>query len=300
MLAVAGFFLLYRIPFGEFFGRWAQIFRHKPSARKRRRELITRRKKEPPAFLRYFTEARKILTRAGRAQEFPAMIVLTVLFAAAGVFLSVLADNVFLLPVLPVGFGLLPALYVHAREGAYIRELNENLKTAIGVVTNVYIQSEDLVAAVKSCLGQMKPPFETVFREFVAETTYIEADLPRAIRNMKAKIDSRIFREWCDVLVQCCDNRDLKYVLPLITEKADEIITVQAELDTQLSSETSHYKMLFVLALLMLPLMFLIEPEWFWQMMHSTAGRLAVMLAAAAVFGSLLYAVKTLKPIEYR
>lgn len=300
ILLIAGLFLLFRVSFSQYFSRWAEIFRNKKkSVRQRRKEIVTG-KKRVPFVLKIYIEAKEILTQTGRAQMFPLIIVATFVLGVAGVFIAIAADNVFLIPVLGLGLAALPVILVHAQEGSLTRRMNGKLKETVNVISNTYIETEDIVHSFKSNLELLKPPFSEACAEFVAEATFLQANIPKALRNLKQKIDNDQWREWCDVLIQCSDNKELKHVLPAIVDKIDDIISVQAEIDAVTSSEVSQFRTIIIIGAVMFALMALIEPVWFGVLVSHSFGKFIVALAAAIVIGTVAFAVKILKPVEYR
>jgi hypothetical protein len=299
VLAIIGLFLLFRVPFAGYFNKWSELLQNRQKRSKTRRNEIVKGKKKVPPLILYFREAKKILTQSGKEIYLPLANVSMVVLFVAGIILSFAADNILLLPVLTIGLSLLPMAFVHSKKASFMRQFNGNMKSALGVITNTYIQTEDIVSSTLTNLRLLKPPFNDVFSEFAAEANYIESNIPKAISKMKLKIDNRIFKEWCDVLIQCNDNNELKYVLPLIVEKNDEIISVQTELDTKNAPEISNYRAIFIIDILTLPLMFLIERPWYDQLAASMIGKFVIALAAALSLISLFYSIKDLNPIEY-
>lgn len=300
ILMTVGLFLLFSVSFSKYFSRWAEIFRNKKKSVRQRRKEIVSGKKKVPLVSRIYTEAKDILTQTGQSQMFPVVIVLTFVLGVAGVFISIVADNIFLVHVLGLGFAAAPVLFVHSQKGNLTRQMNGKLKEAMNVVSNTYIQTEDIVHSFKSNLTLLKPPFSDACAEFVAEATFLQANIPKALRNLKEKIDSDQWREWCDVLIQCNDNKELKHVLPVIVDKVDDIISVQSEIDAVISSEVSQLRTIVIIGAVMFFLMALIEPVWFSVLVSNTFGKLIVAIAAAIVLGAVSLAVKILKPVEYR
>lgn len=296
ILIVAGLFLVLRIPVSEYITQWRKLLRRRNTTGKRRREIITGEKK-PSRLLRYFRESRQILIQTGRGNLYPLAQVGAALFAVAGVFLAFAMNNPFLIPVFAVCLFILPFALIHKLELPLAASFNRDMKAALGVVTSTYIQTEDIQSAVERHLELIKPPFLDVFREFIVELKVIEPNVPRALRNMARKIDSSIFREWCSVLIQCQDNKDMKQVLPATVEKIDENITVQAETDTKSSPQISRFNVLLVLNFISLPLLSLIARSWCDAMVSNFFGQFIVAVSFAAAFIALFYSIRILKPV---
>lgn len=310
-LLIAGLFLLCRISaieyirlvLGKFF-HFAGIGRKK-SGSVRRRELLhekrtpTRLERWLSSLLDYYKESRKILHDAGRDDLHPIMIASMAILFGIGLAAGTLCNNMLLSLVLAIGLCGLPMAYVHDSNLRHARAFAQDMKAAAGVVTNTYIQNENIVEAFESNLSIVNLPFSDVFAEFVAEAKYIDTNIPRAIESMKRKIDSSLFREWCDVFIQCYDNREMKQVLPLIVDKMEDLISAQSEQATITSEKSSEYKTIFIINALNLPLMFFLKRTWFFDFVTNPVGKAAIAVAAGLTLASIYYAIYARKPVEY-
>ena len=117
--------------------------------------------------------------------------------------MGLLVGNTFLVPVLGIGFALIPLWYLRSTAAAYKRHLNEELETAISVITTSYLRTEDIIRAVKENLPNIGQPVKATFESFLYETEMINANIPNAINMMKLRVKNRVFHEWCDMLIQC-------------------------------------------------------------------------------------------------
>jgi tight adherence protein B len=300
ILAVAGLFFLFRIPFTAYFNKWAELLRSRKKSKRIKRHEVVTGEKHRATILKYFDEVRDILIKTGKMQMYPLVKVISVLLLPAGIFIGLALGNLFLALVLAVGLFFIPYIFVHSMKGAFIRENNDNLKASLSVITNTYIQSEDILYSVESNLKLLRPPYSDIFDQFVYQAKFIEASLPKVISIIKDKVDNLVFKEWCDVLIQCCDNKELKFVLSLTVEKLDEIIAVQTELDTLSEPETKHFQTIFLINLLSLPLLYLIQRSWYEALANNPPGQLLIAAYAAVSFIALNYSVKVLKPVEYQ
>lgn len=299
ILLIAGLFLLAGVRPREYGRFWVDRFRHKSRATQRRRRMA-RESIRSPLLIRYFAGARAVLLRGGHDAWFPMIVTAAVALAAGGVLVSLAVGNVFLVPVLALGLVLLPFAIVYSREKPQADAFNRAMKTALGVVTNTYIQTGDIIHAIESSREMLQPPFSDVFAEFLGDVGHLGPSVPAAIRRMVAKIDDSLFREWCRILIQCQDNQELRYTLPLVVEKIDDTIQVQAETDTDNDQKARNFKAILAIDLLTLPLMALIEPSWLRPLLTQTGGQLTVALAAAVTFGAVYWCIHALAPVRYK
>lgn len=296
-LLIAGLFLLVGIRPREYLRFWLDRFQHKFSANQRRRRLAGESTK-PPLLIRYFAGARAVLIHGGADNWFPLIILAALILAAAGVLAGLAANNIFLVPVLGFGLALLPFGLAYSREKPQTDTFNRSMKASLGVITYTYIQSGDIIHAVESNHETLEPPFSDVFTEFLGDAGHLGPSIPAAIRRMMEKVDDSLFKEWCRVLIQCQDNQELKYVLPLVLEKIDDTIQVQAETDTITAPDSRAFQIILAGDLLSLPLMALMEPSWLHTLTTHTGGQLTIALYAAMSFGALYWYIHGLAPVH--
>ena len=77
--------------------------------------------------------------------------------------------------------------FVHLRSTAasYKKHLNEELETAISIITTSYLRTEDLIRAVKENLPYINEPVKANFEAFVYEAELINANTTSAINSLK-------------------------------------------------------------------------------------------------------------------
>ena len=62
----------------------------------------------------------------------------------------------------------------------------------------------------------------------------VDSDLVKALHRLRERIDNRYRYDWCDVLVQCQRDRQLRYALSGIVARLGEMRRVQMETDTMI------------------------------------------------------------------
>ena len=179
----------------------------------------------------------------------------SLLLAVVGFLIGLALKNIFAGLVLAVGLGCSPLIVIRIRTGDYIRSLHEKLEGAMGTVTNSYISGGDLIAAVKNNLHLLPAPLDGVFRQFYTETQLIDSDVVKALLRMRGRIDNRYWRDWCDVLIQCQRDRQLRFALPGIVSRLGEMRRSQMETDTAIRKQIGDYIITVLLVLGSIPLM---------------------------------------------
>ena len=222
---------------------------------------------------------------------------LKTLLGALGFILGILMGNLLLSAVLCAGFFWLPNAYFQISSLRYAKEADEAVETAMSLVTNSYLQNEDIKSSVIENITRVDQPLREVFREFLAETGFVDASVKNALHRMKLKTDNAYFSDWCDILIQCQDDRELKYVLPSIVAKLNSVKKLQIELDTVMYDIYKEFIYVAGIVIVNMPLMFLINAEWAKILFGTPIGKLAVAFTVTVVFLASAYVVSVNKSL---
>ncbi|MBQ8765767.1 MAG: hypothetical protein IJZ16_03085, partial [Clostridia bacterium] len=214
------------------------VLKKQSIAQNKRNAMLSKRRrfvdKKPNVFERFKTISEEMLKSSRSNMTFSKYIRVSLLFSLGGVIVGLLLNNILLSIVLAVGMLFVPLEYLVVRQSSYTQMINEQMETALSLITNSYLQSGDIIKAVKENLHRIEPPFYNLFAEFIAEKTFVDSNISRNIRKLKTKVDNSFFSEWCDTLILCQQDRELMYVLPTIVEKMSDIKQIQEELNTQM------------------------------------------------------------------
>jgi Flp pilus assembly protein TadB len=229
LLVIAGLFLLLGVRASDMTRLFAKPFQRQRERTNKIRRITGKSKGKLAATV---DDAKEMLAAAGMNEQIGAYKWAAVILAIAGLLIGFALDNVLAGLVLAAGLGFSPLIVIRIRTGDYIRSLNEKLESAMGTVTNAYVAGGDLIGAVENNLHLLPAPLDGVFRQFYTETQFIDADVVKALRRLRERIDNRYWRDWCDVLVQCQRDRQLRYALPGIVSRIGEMRRAQMEADT--------------------------------------------------------------------
>ena len=226
---------------------------------------------------------------AGMAKNF--------IFVIFGVLYGYLFNNIFLSIIMALlGFMLQHQVSI-IKDYKDKRKLNENLRVSLGIVTGSYIQSNDIIKAVYENINRIPEQVRETFKNFLVETNFINPDVETAVLKMGNSLNNKFFREWCSCILQCQKDRGLKYILLTITEKMLDVKKVQEELDSMMFNVYRDFFSVVAVALGSLPLMFIINREWFNILTNDLLGQVitAAVYLTAGLSG--MYAVKINKPV---
>ncbi len=162
------------------------------------------------------------------------------------------------------------------------------------------MRSDNIVSAVSENIAYLKPPVKDIFGGFVTETTAINADIKAALRHLRGRVDNQVYREWCDGLIQCQDDRNLKTSLMPIVNKLTDIRLVNNELQTILSEPKKEYWMMVCLVIGNIPLLYLLNKEWFHSLMDSLPGKIVLAASGVVIAVTAVFMTKYTRPLEYK
>lgn len=250
-------------------------------------------------FNRENIEIEQLLASTGRKGRFILMKRISVLLFALGAVLSLMLDNPFLIPVLGAGFAFAPVWYLRSTAMVYKKHLNEELETAISVVTTSYLRSGDLLKAVKENIPYLNPPVRGSFEAFITEAEMLNANMVSAINSLKMKIPNRIFHEWCNLLLQCQSDRSMKNTLTFTVQKFSDMRIVQSELEAIINEPKREAFAMMFLVLCNIPLLYVLNKNWFATLIFTLPGKITLAICAAVILYSFTRIMQLSKPIEY-
>ena len=295
MALVVGAFKLFGLRFGELF----ENFINKPQSIKTQIAEVTNRKKKR-FIIRQLEEVSEIMRLTGREDKIPVIFIACGAFAIAGTIIASLLNNVFMIPILGLGMMALPIWYVKLTASHFRKDVSEELETALSIISTAYIRNEDIVTAVEENISYLNPPIQNIFTDFLVQLKLIDSDVIKAIENLKTKVENDVFKEWCDALIQCQYDRNLKSTLTPIVTKLSDIRVVNMELELTLAEPRKEFIIMAILVIANIPLMYFLNKDWYAVLMYSTIGKLILAIDIAAVFICGAFVVKLTRPIEFR
>ncbi len=295
MALIVGEFRLLDIRFTDLF----RDFINKPQSIRTQIDEATNRKKKR-FIVRQIEEVSEIMRLTDREDKIPVVFIACAVFAIAGAIIASLFDNVFLIPVLGIGMMCLPIWYVKLTASHFKKDISEELETALSVISSAYIRNEDIVTAVEENVHYLNPPIKNVFTDFLVQLKLIDSDVVKAIEGLKTKIDNDVFHEWCDALIQCQSDRNLKSTLTPIVTKLSDVRTVNTELELMLAEPRKEFIIMAMLVVATIPILYFLNKDWYEVLMHTGTGKIVLAVDFAAIFICGAFVVKLTRPIEFR
>lgn len=300
LLAVTGSFLLLSLTPFSFLEGLAVYVRPKNTTLKSRIEK-SRKNKQPKGLKLLFLETKEILRVTGKSGLFTVLCILSMILFVVGAMIALTMKNTYLVPVLAVGFALLPFYYTKLTAGRHKKQISTELETALSIVTTSYLRGKNtIIRAIEENAPYLNPPVAEVFRSFLLQAKLINSNLKEALEGMKAGVDNGVFHEWVDAVIACQDDYNLKSTLPPIVSKLSDMRVVSAELDLLLFEPVKEYITMVILLLGSIPLMYFLNQDWYQTLMFTEFGKVLLAICGVVIFVSIAAVAKHTRPIEYK
>jgi tight adherence protein B len=294
-LMVAGLFFIFKIDPIEFIDLLTKPMQRRRALKDRVDKIAG---KKPGFFRQQIINIKEMLASANMGGNIRKYQLASLLLAVTGFLIGTAIDNIMAAVVLALGLAIMPIIYIQLKTGEYIRSLNESIETALSVVTSSYVQSGDLIDAVRSSLKAIPAPLDDVFKKFLVEVEMIDSNVVQALYNMSHRINRRHFKEWCSAAIQCQSDRELRYAMPGIVERLSEYRQIQMETDTAMRRMYTEYGLMVVIILGCIPIMAMMMPGWFDALMNTLVGKITLAVVLLAIFLCTIGVVQSNRPIE--
>jgi len=272
-------------------------FRNKKVTIKQKVNSVQNKKKQK-GLKKLITETKDILEMTGKKDKFTTLCILSFALLILGALLSISMSNLLMIPVLAVGFALMPFWYIKFTAVFYKKQLNSELETALSVITNSYLRSESILTAVEENIDYINPPVRDVFKSFLSQTKLINSNVNLALEGLKSKIDNEVFREWVDGLIACRDDKNLKHTLSTIVSKLSDMRVVGAELEYLMYEPIKEFITLLLLLIGNIPLMYFLNKNWYKILVFTPVGKAVLAICMLVIFISLGAVIRLSKPVE--
>lgn len=273
--------------------KWRNIPQTSVNARK---ELITGKKLS--GFDKFKAEAEDALRLSNTKLTWEQFEGVLIVFTIIGVVIGIILHNILLCVVLGGIMTYVPVIIMKLKQYKYSMYINDQLQSAMNTVTTAYLKNDDINIAVKENLNRIDEPLNAIFREFVASNMFIDSDIVRNIRFMRSRVNNHFFHEWCDALILCQSDRNVKYMLPTIIEEMSDVKNIQEEANTVMMQIYKEFGLVAGMVIANIPFMKLLNSDWFTYLTQTFPGKFIVIITFIVIFISLIYVVKVNKPVS--
>lgn len=244
-------------------------------------------------------QAQEVFERTGQRERYRKTLQVSLAAAVAGVLVGLALHNPLLAIVLAVGFYFIPLWWTQFALYRYDQLLNDELETALSLITTSYSRSNDILSAVSENLENIQDPVKGVFVSFVNALQYVDANAPAQIERMKGTLDNPIFRQWCDSLILCQADHTLRDTLLPIVAKFSDQKAQQEENATKMMLPLQRAVGMILLTLSIIPVFYIAYKEWYLNLVSTFFGQISMVVTAVVVLVTINAAIKLSKPIQY-
>lgn len=241
---------------------------------------------------------RNTMEATGRGQLFPLALTGIIGLAVLGVILAIMFKNLWLIPALSVGLGSLPVLYMSSAVNYYEKTIRDELETALSIITNAYVRTDDIVVAVEESIEFIKPPLRKSFEQFLQDSVVMASNKDIIVR-LRDRVSNQVFYEWCTTLIQCQDDRTLKDNLTPVVTKLTDIRLINTQIESTIATAKSEYYAMVAFMVASIPLLATLSPGSMEILTETPFGKFLVGVVAAVVLFTYFRLRHITKPVEF-
>ena len=271
-----------------------------PETTLREKVLTAKGKKKSSKLTASLNRIKDALESTGKGSQFTVACAASLGLMIIGCVVAVAIDNLLLIPVFAIAFALIPFAFAKRTINYYDNHVSDELETALSIITTSYVRSDDIVTVVKENVQYLKPPVRDIFACFVAENSMISANIKQSIKHLREKVKNSIFKEWCDTLIACQDDRTLKDTLMPVVAKLTDVRLANNEIKGLLFAARTEYFMMAGMVMANIPLLYVLNKDWYNALMYTMLGKIVMAICAGAILVTALLMLRYTKPIEYK
>lgn len=251
-------------------------------------------------FKREFKAASSILQYQGKSEYFNKLKQQALILSAVGVLIGLVASNLLLGIFLAIGLGLIPIWKVRISEHKFKTFVADELESGLSMITTTYLRHNNFINAVKENIEYLNEPLKNVMERFITETEAVNPSVTSALIHIKPLIKNNIWTEWVNELIKCQTNHILKVNLIDIVNKLSDVKIMQSELNVIAYKKIAQFKMILLIDLLAIPVIYLMNKEWFYMFFNRLPGKISLVAVAALLIFCVVKVIRLSSPIEYK
>ena len=245
-------------------------------------------------------DIKSIMIYMGQSNKFIIVCSISIIMAVLGIILSIAVGNPYLIPALFVSFLSMPFIFVRLYSYSYTRNLQRELELSLSQVTTSYLRTDDIIMAIEENINNKNKPVRQVFEKFLNQVKFINPNVRQAIDEMADEIDDDVFKEWCEALKRCNQNRTLKFLLQPIVNKYATLRNIGSSIGEAMFEIKFQFYMIVGIVYLNYPLLYFLNKDWYAVLSSTTQGLMTTgVIALATVICTIILTFIT-KPIKYK
>lgn len=294
-----GLFVIFRIDIKGFLEDLSKpLARKKPTMRRLIKQATSKKKLKGIRLI--VAETRDVLELTGRSEKFSYLTIISLVCMVIGVMVALSLNNYIMLPIMAVGFSLIPFWYILFTANSFRKNLNNELETALSVITTSYLRSEDIITAIEENVHYLHPPMVQLFEGFLAKSKLINSNIKSALLSMQGKLHNEVFDEWIDAIIACQEDKTLKATLIPIVSKLSDMRIVTSELEYLIYEPMKEFITMALLLIGNIPLLYFLNRDWYNTLMETMVGKVILAVCAVVLFVGTAAVIRLSRPIEYK
>ena len=236
--------------------------------------------------------------RAGESKlTFAQYLQAVAIFSVVGFLLGLLFGNLMLSFSMALCLPCIPYQYLKIRSAGYKKQLISQMESTVSIITNTYLQCDDIRYAVHASLPNIDQPLKSILTEMDTALLF-GTNTVEALLQVRPRVESSTWREWIDRLIQCQENRSMKNLLPPIIADITDIRQIQEELDTMMADNWREHIMISIIALGSVPLVWIMNAQWYSYLANTLLGQIVVAQCFVVTFLATFYVIRINQPVS--
>ncbi len=260
---------------------------------------LAKGKKERKGFVQLIYDTEEILKLLDKQAEFPLVCFSSFVLGVLSIFVCLITMNLFLVPPLFAIAIAAPFVYMRNRGVKLKKMIQEELETALSIITNSYIRNENIVIAVEENIAYIHQPVKRLFQNFIFNCDYVNSDIRQNIRVLKNSLNNSVFEEWCNALINCQGDSGLRFTLPTIVKKLSYIRIVSVRLESVLYGPVREYIFMVLILFFNVPVFYVLNREWYKILINTKSGHITIGVIVTIVAVCSANVLRLTRPIEY-
>lgn len=245
-------------------------------------------------------EIKSMMIYMGQSNKFIVVCTISIILAVLGIIAAIAIGNPYLIPALFVGFLSLPFIFVRLYSHSYTKHLQSELELSLSQITTSYTRTDDIISAIEENINNINPPVHKVFEKFLNQVKFINPNIRQAIDEMEDEIDDDIFKEWCEALKRCNQNRTLKFLLQPIVNKYSTLRSISSSIAEAMFEIKFQFFIIVGIVYLNYPLLYFLNKDWYAVLSSTTQGFVTTGIIALATVVCTIILTFLTKPIKYK
>jgi hypothetical protein len=178
--------------------------------------------------------------------------------------------------------------------------LSQELEGTLSIITTTFLRTENITEAISENIDYLKPPVKQAFENFLVESRYVNADTKKILLRFQNAFPNEVFKEWVSIIILCQDDISKKVLLRGEVSKLSDEKTVALEQSVAFFEPLKEFITMTLLVILNIPLMRILNKEWFEILVGSVPGKFVVAVSLTVVLFGVLALIKNIAPVTYK